>query len=154
MTFLKAQIAFWLFAAIDGHAKNFSIFLAPGGGFRLTPLYDVMSAQPLLDKNQIRRTDLRLAMSVGDNRHYRIDTIRPRHFIQTETSANLTVGSATDALLQIADDLPGAIDAADAAMPTDFPRELRESIAAGALRRNRSALKHLTSTGQAPVGPG
>ena len=52
MTFLKAQIAFWLFAAIDGHAKNFSIFLAPGGGFRLTPLYDVISAQPLLDKNR------------------------------------------------------------------------------------------------------
>jgi serine/threonine-protein kinase HipA len=25
-TFMKAQIVFWLLAAIDGHAKNFSIF--------------------------------------------------------------------------------------------------------------------------------
>lgn len=145
MMVLKAQIAFWLLAAIDGHAKNFSIFLAPGGGFRLTPLYDVVSAQPLLDQKQIRRRDVRLAMSVGNNRHYRIDTIRPRHFLQTETSANLTVGSATDALLQIADDLPGAIEAADAAMPTDFPRDVRESIAAGALRRCQSILDQMIS---------
>ncbi len=31
MTFMKAQIVLWLLAAIDGHAKNFSIFLTPGG---------------------------------------------------------------------------------------------------------------------------
>ena len=42
--FLKSQIVFWLLGATDGHAKNFSIFLLPGGRFRLTPLYDVMSA--------------------------------------------------------------------------------------------------------------
>ncbi|MEM9057594.1 MAG: HipA domain-containing protein, partial [Pseudomonadota bacterium] len=137
LTFLKAQIAFWLLAAIDGHAKNFSVFLAPGGGFRLTPLYDVISAQPLIDKKQIRQIDLRLAMSVGDNRHYRIDTIRPRHFQQIERRAHLTVGSATDAMLQIANDLPSAIEAADAAMPAGFPRALRRSIAKGALRRCR-----------------
>jgi hypothetical protein len=35
--FLKAQIMFWLLAATDGHAKNFSIALRPGGRFRLTP---------------------------------------------------------------------------------------------------------------------
>ena len=88
---------------------------------------------------------MRLAMSVGDNHHYRIDTIQPRHFIQSETSANLSVGTALDALLQIADDLPGAIETADAAMPTDFPRELRESIAAGALRRCQSIHDQLVS---------
>jgi len=30
LTFMKAQIVFWLLAAIDGHAKNFSIFSHPG----------------------------------------------------------------------------------------------------------------------------
>ena len=30
-SFLKANIAFWLMGATDGHAKNFSIFLSPGG---------------------------------------------------------------------------------------------------------------------------
>jgi serine/threonine-protein kinase HipA len=48
-TFLKAMIAFWLLGATDGHAKNFSVFLSPGGRFRMTPLYDVLSAQPSLD---------------------------------------------------------------------------------------------------------
>jgi serine/threonine-protein kinase HipA len=52
--FLKAQIVFWLLGATDGHAKNFSIFLLPGGRFRLTPLYDVMSAQPNVDAGEIR----------------------------------------------------------------------------------------------------
>ena len=31
--FLKANIVFWLIGATDGHAKNFSIFLSPGGPF-------------------------------------------------------------------------------------------------------------------------
>jgi serine/threonine-protein kinase HipA len=38
---LKALVVFWLLGATDGHAKNFSIFLGPGGRFSATPLYDV-----------------------------------------------------------------------------------------------------------------
>ncbi len=33
-TFFKAQIVFWLLGATDGHAKNFSIRLGPGGRFQ------------------------------------------------------------------------------------------------------------------------
>jgi len=40
--FLKAQVIFWLIGATDGHAKNFSLFLAPGGRYSLTPIYDVI----------------------------------------------------------------------------------------------------------------
>jgi serine/threonine protein kinase HipA of HipAB toxin-antitoxin module len=47
--FITAQIVFWLLGATDGHPRNFSICLYPGGRFRLTPLYDVMSTQPLMD---------------------------------------------------------------------------------------------------------
>ena len=67
--FLKAIVAFWLKGAPDGHAKNFSILLYPGGRYRLTPLYDVISAQPSVDAGQIRQSSFRLAMAVGDNRH-------------------------------------------------------------------------------------
>src|SRR6185295_4475234 len=42
--FMRTQLVFWLLAGIDGHAKNFSIFLLPGGAYRLTPRYDIMSA--------------------------------------------------------------------------------------------------------------
>ena len=81
--FIKAQIVFWLLGATDGHAKNFSIFLEPGGRFSLTPLYDVMSAQPAVDSGQLRRSRYKLALAVGDNRHYVMATIQPRHFVQT-----------------------------------------------------------------------
>ena len=36
--FMKAQVLFWLLAATDGHAKNFSVFIEDGGSFRLAPL--------------------------------------------------------------------------------------------------------------------
>jgi serine/threonine-protein kinase HipA len=81
--FLKAQVLFWLIGATDGHAKNFSIFLGRGGRFVLTPVYDVVSAQPSLVTRQIERKQMKLAMFVGDSRHYRLDEIKGRHFIQT-----------------------------------------------------------------------
>jgi serine/threonine-protein kinase HipA len=64
-TLFKAQIVFWMLGATDGHAKNFSIRLAPGGRFRLTPLYDIVSTQPNFDARQIRRNQMKLTMSVG-----------------------------------------------------------------------------------------
>ena len=36
--YLNAQIICWLIGATDGHAKNISIFLAPGQRFLMTPL--------------------------------------------------------------------------------------------------------------------
>lgn len=52
---MKAQALFWLIGATDGHAKNFSVFLTPGGRYALTPLYDVLTAQPSLDDGPSRR---------------------------------------------------------------------------------------------------
>jgi serine/threonine-protein kinase HipA len=80
-TLFKAQIIFWLLGATDGHAKNFSIRLAQGGRFQLTPIYDVVSAQPSVDAKQIRLNQMRLAMAVGTNRHYTVQTITGRHFL-------------------------------------------------------------------------
>ena len=133
--FLKAQIAFWILAATDGHAKNFSVFLYPGGGFELTPLYDVMSVQHLHDVKQLQRRDMRLAMSVGDNRHYRVHNIQPRHFQQTASSVGVPAGTVATALRQIADYLPEAVETVCSSLPDDFPAELRDSIAGGALKR-------------------
>jgi serine/threonine-protein kinase HipA len=84
LSFMKTQIVFWLLAAIDGHAKNFSIFLTPGG-YKLTPLYDVMSAYPY---SALSAHKIKLAMAVGKN-HYRLKEIQPRHFYQTGQKAGL-----------------------------------------------------------------
>lgn len=48
--FYRTQVFFWLLAAIDGHAKNFSLFIEAEGKYRLTPLYDMISAYPLIKK--------------------------------------------------------------------------------------------------------
>jgi len=133
--FFKAQLVFWLLAATDGHAKNFSLRLAPGGRFRMTPLYDVMSAQPAHDANQIRRNQLKLAMCVGDNRHYRVHSIAPRHFVQTADTCGMPAGTMEELFVELVDALPAALDATIAKMPDGFPAALFESIRDAALAR-------------------
>lgn len=46
-TFFRAQITFWLMAATDGHAKNFSLRLLPGGRYQLAPPYAILSTYPI-----------------------------------------------------------------------------------------------------------
>lgn len=129
--FLKAQILFWLIGATDGHAKNFSIFLGPSGRYRMTPLYDVLSAQPSLEQRQIERKQMKLAMSVGDSRHYRVDEIEVRHFVQTAKRARLPESLAVDALREVAELAPKALAAVQGILPADFPAHIPESITRG-----------------------
>jgi serine/threonine-protein kinase HipA len=130
-TILKAQILFWLIGATDGHAKNFSIFLSPGGGFRLTPLYDVLTAQPSLDAGQIERRQFRLAMSVGTSRHYRIEEIVGRHFVQSGEAAGLPRTLIREALERMADKAGKAVDEVEQSLPGDFPMQIHRSVKAG-----------------------
>ena len=64
--FVKAQIVFWLLAATDGHAKNFSLFHERGGTYRLTPVYDVLSAWPIIGpgRNPLAWPKASLALAV------------------------------------------------------------------------------------------
>jgi|JI7StandDraft_1071085.scaffolds.fasta_scaffold25403_2 serine/threonine-protein kinase HipA len=129
--FLKAVVAFWLLGATDGHAKNFSIFLYPGGGFRLTPLYDVLSVQPVIDARELTHNRYRMAMAVGDRRHYRVESIMPRHFYQTGARAGLDEGTIRGLFAQFVADAPEAIRATKAGLPRWFPKDLATSIFAG-----------------------
>lgn len=133
--FFKTQVLFWLLAATDGHAKNFSIRLSPGGRFVLTPVYDVLSVQPNFDAGRIRRTQMRLAMAVGTSRHYRLDEITPRHFMQTAKLCDIPEKTATTVLEEIAQAADVAMDEALSAMPNGFPETLAASIIKGAKAR-------------------
>lgn len=126
--FMRACILFWLLGATDGHAKNFSIFLGPGGRFRMTPLYDVLSAQPSLDERQISRKKLKLAMSIGRNRHYTISDIVPRHFIQTADLAGVGISTMNAIFEDIVENAELQAEAAIAALPVGFPDQLATSI--------------------------
>ncbi|MGA8258906.1 MAG: type II toxin-antitoxin system HipA family toxin [Arenicellales bacterium] len=133
--FLRAQIAYWLMGATDGHAKDFSVFLYPGGGFRSTPLYDVVSTQPLLETGQLRRNQMRLAMAVGDNRRYRVHDILPRHFVQTAGRAGMPEETVKEILGDLYERMPEAIQAVCDNLPDDFPDALRDAIIGGVERR-------------------
>ena len=133
--FLKAQMVFWLIGATDGHAKNFSIYLLPGGRFHLTPLYDVMSAQPNLDAGHIQHNRMKLAMAVGDKRHYVVNTVMPRHFLQTVARCGLSAEFAQGILDEIQGDADRAIETTLAGLPAGFPEVLSASIIGGLRRR-------------------
>lgn len=65
--------------------------VSPGGTYRLTPLYDIVSAQPSLDAGQIRRNKLKMAMAVGNKRHYTMESILRRHFVQSAEKGGLAL---------------------------------------------------------------
>ena len=134
-TFLKAQIIFWLIGATDGHAKNFSVFLSPGGSFRMTPLYDILTAQPAQDASQIERKQMRMAMSVGDRRHYRFDQIHGRHVVQTAQRAGLPKKRAAALIEETAARAPKALDTATANLSGDLPPAVVEAVNVAVLRR-------------------
>ena len=137
LLFFKTQIVFWLLAAIDGHAKNFSVFLTPEG-FSLTPLYDVMSADPY---PQLSPYQVKLAMAIGHKRHYRLRQIAPRHFYQTGRAAGFHETDIeevfADILARLDHALANAKNAADVAgMPATTSEPILNAVQnrAGMLR--------------------
>jgi serine/threonine-protein kinase HipA len=134
-TLMKTLIAFWLLGATDGHAKNFSIFLSPGGRFAATPIYDVLSAEPSLAAHQVDRRQMRLAMAIGDRRRYRLDEIAPRHFLQTAVRAGYDEESTREILHELRATAEPAFEAAVAAMPEGTPAALVEPIGAAIRQR-------------------
>lgn len=133
--FFRAQVLFWLLGATDGHAKNFSIALRPGG-FRMTPLYDVLSAQKAVDDGHISQNRMRLAMAVAG--HDRINEVVPRHFLQAAKVAGFGVVLAEDVLAEFGSKIEAALDKTYAGLGGDFPRGLAETLADGVQSRTAS----------------
>ena len=136
-SFLKANIVFWLIGATDGHAKNFSVFLRPGGRFQLTPLYDVISAQPSVDSKQVLWKHFRLAMSFGAKPHYQIRQIAPRHFLQTAERSGIGKQVVTSLIDELCNEASAAVDRVISELPARFPGQIADSICGGIERRLR-----------------
>ena len=130
---LKAQILFWMLAATDGHAKNFSIFHERNATYRMTPLYDVLSVWPIIGDgpNQLSWHRAKLAMAWrSENAHYRLSEIRRRHF--NRVAANLGVGkNAEDIIEELLVATPTSIDKVRSQLPNSFPEQVTERIFEG-----------------------
>ncbi len=127
--FIRAQLVFFLLAAIDGHAKNFSITLLPTG-FQLVPIYDVMTVWPALAARQIEPKQAKLAMSVGDNKHYRLGEIQRRHWEQTAKKAGFPLRNL-ELLLQDLVDRERKVDDLVHRIGKAISPQLADSVTAG-----------------------
>jgi serine/threonine-protein kinase HipA len=134
-TFVKTQIIFWMLAAIDGHAKNYSIFHERGGTYRLTPLYDVLSAWPIIGPGS-KKLDwhkAKLAMAVrSKNAHWKLPEIRPRHWDAVSRFAGL--GDATELLQEIISQTPQVLESVNREIPKTFPAPVQDKIFEGLQR--------------------
>jgi serine/threonine-protein kinase HipA len=137
--FFTAQILFWLLAAPDGHAKNFSVFIERGGRFRLTPLYDIMSAYPVMGhgSGRIPPEKLKLAMAfVGRNRHYEWSKIGPRHIRETARRCGLE-SAVEEVISRFTEGVPRAVREVSSRLPEGFPASVARSILDGFQERAR-----------------
>jgi serine/threonine-protein kinase HipA len=133
---LKAQLLFWMLAATDGHAKNFSIRILSQGRFQLTPLYDVLSIWPIMGEgpNRISWHNAKLAMSVrGKNKHYLLKDVQRRHF--NEMAAQCGLGeSAEPQIKEILTATPAVIASVQRNLPRGFPQQVLDSILKGLMK--------------------
>lgn len=142
--FFKAQILFWLLAAIDGHAKNFSLFIEPGSAYRMTPLYDVISAYPLMAQGSLPANRAKMAMSLkGRNRHYHWARIQPRHFLSTAQQVGFSRARAASLIQEVIELSEPAIQAVERRLPVGFPSAISHSILEG-IRRQVALLAEST----------
>lgn len=132
-TFFKAQVLFWMLRAIDGHAKNFSLFLNPGGRFRLTPLYDVLSAWPVIGRRsgQWPQQKLKMAMAwLGDkDRYYKPLEITGRRMLLT--AKRLGLADAEAILAELIAQTPAVVRALHSQLPAGFPQAVADPVLSG-----------------------
>jgi serine/threonine-protein kinase HipA len=130
--FMKSVFLFWVMGAIDGHAKNFSIAIEPAGRYRLTPLYDVMSAYPLAAKRQLEWQGLKMAMALkGKNHHYKWNMIQTRHWLTMATQCQFNPLIMQTIIEEVCDKMEAVINAVMQSLPPDFPQHISEPIFSG-----------------------
>lgn len=130
--FLRAQLAFTLLAATDGHAKNFSIFIQPRDAYEMTPLYDIISMWPYYGNapNQFRRHKAGPAMAMrSKNVHRYFHAIHARHWRALAMKhGGERVWQAMITMVEGADD---ALAHVLGELPDGFPVRTWEKIHAG-----------------------
>lgn len=126
--FFKTNVLFWLLGATDGHGKNFSVSLLPGGRFRMTPLYDVLTVQPTVDARQIERKYFKLAMNFGKSNHYKVANIVGRHIVETGVQSGLSRAVVQGLFEELQETSHAIVEATFNQLPEGFPEALLASI--------------------------
>jgi serine/threonine-protein kinase HipA len=141
--FFRSQILFWLLCATDGHAKNFSVFLEPGGSYCLTPLYDMISAYPPIRNRSLpfQKANMAMALKGTSKNHYPWSNIQPRHFLATATAVDFSVTKAEQILQEMLSSVEDVASQVSQKLPADFPEHISSAILEGMItlaNRHRS----------------
>lgn len=134
--FLACQFVFWLMAATDGHAKNFSVRINAGGNYEMTPLYDILSAWPVMGSgaNNLQFKKAKLAMAIRTrNSHYKIDEIHTRHW--QEICRKTGLEEVFDLMVGISQDISNVIEDIRSELPSTFPMHMFDAIATGMMKQ-------------------
>ena len=118
----------------------------------MTPLYDVLSAWPIIGggANRIPYQRAKLAMGVkATNMHYRLKDIQPLHWQRLATT---TAPGAWLRMLAMAERLDEALDAVGQELPEGFPVQVWESVRSGMKRHAALFLNAVTAKSAAPNG--
>jgi serine/threonine-protein kinase HipA len=131
-SFAITQLTFWLMAATDGHAKNYSIFLQTGDAYITTPLYDVLSIFPYIghEPNQFRWRKAELALALrSKNVHYDLYSIQARHWHGLATQCG--GAHVWERMLRHVERVESALEGVERDLPHDFPERTWLSISRG-----------------------
>ncbi|MFP4895097.1 type II toxin-antitoxin system HipA family toxin [Paraburkholderia sp. EG304] len=138
--FFATQLVFWLLAATDGHAKNFSIAHLPGNRYEATPLYDVLSAHPIIGSGagRLAAQKVKLAMAVrGKNVHYLLNQIQRRHWVAEGQRVGFSATDVEALIDQLSAQTETVIDTVSSQLPADFPLDVADAVFDGMRRLNR-----------------
>lgn len=137
--FFQSQVLFWMLCAVDGHAKNFSLFMHPGGTYSLTPLYDVLSAYPILGEGPGKLSPFRAKMAMAvhsKNPHWLMRDIQRRHWLNVGERYGVMTADGRGAEF-VVDELVSrtaeVVRVVQEKLPPNFPVALAQSIFGGLL---------------------
>ncbi|WP_240693236.1 type II toxin-antitoxin system HipA family toxin [Thiomicrorhabdus indica] len=146
--FFKSQVLFWMLAAPDGHGKNFSLSIEANNSYRLTKLYDILSAYPLMGGIGLQKQKIKMAMAVqGKKRHYKWDSIMPRHFLSTAKAVGYSEKLAWQNMEEMFLKTESVIESVSKQLLSDFPKgfphDIAEPIFSGLRQKSKVGLQHL-----------
>ncbi|EGQ9271265.1 type II toxin-antitoxin system HipA family toxin [Vibrio parahaemolyticus] len=117
--FFKFMVLQCLLGATDGHLKNFSVHIAPGGHYQLAPFYDLLSAYPAIGATGLNKRKLKLAMGLKASRGYKyhINKICLRHIEQTANQFGISSANCHEIISTFLAQFSSALSSTDNRFP-------------------------------------
>ncbi|HBK8048616.1 TPA: HipA domain-containing protein [Vibrio cholerae] len=117
--YFKFMVLQCLLGATDGHLKNFSVHIAPGGHYQLAPFYDLLSAYPAVGASGLNKRKLKLAMGLKASRGYKyhISKICLRHIEQTASQFGISNANCHEIVYAFLAQFSSALSSIDKRFP-------------------------------------